>query len=215
MAKPKNVAHTRSKAELEAALAQQLAALRKLSADFDGGEMWAGRLLATVIFVLCHDGRQDTKSLLTQLGMRDSLQCLSTKVETTPGNLLHTNTLMCMKFGPGGPQQLPRFQAIGSDAFYWLPFADWWAESVHVSGASQEGVVKTVARWELIYFVRSQDGGSHYDATLSSESYVTLREGGGWQMGHGGQKLPLEPIHLLTLRAIAWELDESLKPLGH
>lgn len=209
----KNVAHTRTQAELEAELAEQLAALRKLSADFDGGEMWAAKLLATVVSVLCHDGRQDVKSLLGQLGIRDTLQCVNTAFPASPGNLMHQNTLIAIQFGAGGGvRQVPLYQGTEAEAHPKVPFTEWWGGPVFVGNAPAS---VEVARWQLVYFLRSQDGGSHYDATLSSEQYLILKEGGGWQMVSGGQKQPLEPVHAISMRAIAWELDQSLRALGH
>lgn len=208
----KSVAHTRTQAELEAELAEQLVALRKLSADFDGGDIWAAKLLATIVYVLCHDGRPPVKSLLSQLGMRDTLQCVNTATPASPGNLIHQNTLIAIQFGQGGVRQVPIFQGSDASIHPRVSFAEWWGGPVFVGNAPAS---EEVSRSQLVQSIRSQDGGSHYDATLSSGYYLTLKQGGGWQMTHHGAKQPLEPVHAISMRAIAWELDESLKALGH
>ena len=70
-------------------MTDQLKALSSLAGQFAKGEQWAAKLMATIIYVICHDGRDaKTRSLLTQLGARDKLLCIDTAIEPEPGNLV-------------------------------------------------------------------------------------------------------------------------------
>lgn len=202
MTKPrKPVAHRRTHDELLCELAEQRLALRKLSADFDEGHPWMAKLLSTVIYVLCHDGDGDTKSVLTQLGLKTGLQCLST---CPPLGMENYPLLLFMSASSTGSEFKARFRYADEMAehFTLLPFNDWWSQSVFSYGGAALG------RGDLIRAVRSQDGGGHFDATISKHEYQKLRT------QHPGQVVgapaPSLGAERLTVRAIAWELEYSL-----
>ena len=128
MAKPKPPpAHVRTHDELLGELREQLTALGELSALFDSGQTWAAKLMATVLSVICHDGRDRTRSLLTQLGVRDRVSCITTALPPRPGNRISTALLLAFRAGSDGINQVPRFM-MPDKSFPRIPFAECWGQ---------------------------------------------------------------------------------------
>jgi hypothetical protein len=190
-------------------MSEQMKALSSLAKQFSNGEKWAAKLMATIIYVICHDGRKETKirSLLTQIGARDKLMCINTALEPTPGNLLTLPLMLGFQPGGAGPTQIPRFLMPANQArpFGRVPFSVWWEQPVYSRGTEE-----IITRRELVQAVRSKDGGGHFDAELSCAKYVNMKGGAGWTSTRGQEKLPPDPSHLITIWAIGWELFTSI-----
>jgi hypothetical protein len=78
----------RTRAELVSALNEQLGAIKASSAAFDAGVTWEATRLATAAYVILHDGKRRTVSLLTQLGVKEKIPFISSSVPANPNNLL-------------------------------------------------------------------------------------------------------------------------------
>jgi hypothetical protein len=78
----------RTRAELVSALNEQLGAIKASSAAFDAGVTWEATRLATAAYVILHDGKRRTVSLLTQLGVKEKIPFISSSVPANPYNLL-------------------------------------------------------------------------------------------------------------------------------
>ena len=211
MAKPKTpAAHTRSKQEVANELREQLRALESLAEQFGRGERWAGKLMATVIYVICHDGRdKKTRSLLTQLDIRHELKCINTAQNPMPGNMLTSALMLGFRMSPEGSGQIPRFLMPPRGEFKWVPFVEWWEQAVY-----SQGDQNIITRRELVLAVRSKDGGGHFDSELECANYVNMKAGAGWQNMRGDEVMPPDPSHLLSVWAIGWELFTSLVSHG-
>lgn len=199
-------AHTRTLEELRAEMTEQLKALGSLAKQFSQGEQWAAKLMATIIYVICHDGRDvRTRSLLTQLDARDRLVCIDTALQPEPGNLVTLPLMMLFRFGEGHAGQYPRFLEKGQSEFPWRPFEEWWGGAVYSTGTEN-----IITRKELVLAVRSKDGGGHFDSELSCANYVNMKAGSGWKSIVGDVELPPDPSHLLTIWSVGWELVTSV-----
>jgi hypothetical protein len=206
MAKPKPPpAHVRTHDELVQELREQLTALGQLSVLFHSGQTWAAKLMATVLYVICHDGRDKTRSLLTQLGIRDQLSCISTALPVRPGNILTIPLMLGFTFGPNHTGQVPRFEMPDMPPFPRVPFSEWWEQAVYSLGDQN-----IITRKELVLAVRSKDGGGHFDSELDCANYVNMKAGAGWFNLIAGEEQPPDPSHLITVYAMGWELYHSL-----
>lgn len=200
-------AHVRTQEETIQELREQVRALRLLSWLFSRGETWAGKPIATTIYVICHDGVGKSRSLLSQLGIRDELNCITTALAQVSGNILTLPLLLGFQFGrPDGVVHIPRFTMYDYNKFERIPFEEWWSQPAY-----SQGETNIITRKELVLAVRSKDGGSHFDAELACENYVKMRSEGGWQkQSVEGEDMPPDPTHLISMFAMAWELYHSL-----
>lgn len=198
-------AHVRTRAELVNEMSEQLKALQFLAEQFGDGRMWAAKLMATIIYVICHDSHGPTVSLLSQLGARDKLRCVSTASEPHPGNLLTVPLMLGFHLGGAGPIQIPRFRMHELSIFKWYPFNQWWEQPVYCRGTEE-----IITRKQLIFAVRSKDGGGHFDSELDCANYVNMKLGAGWIASVGEVDLPPDPSHLITVWAIGFELFTSI-----
>ena len=109
-------------------------------------------------------------------------------------------------------------------------FSDWWDQEVY---ETHRGLKLT--RKNLVFALRTTDGGSHVDEILSDEAYHWLAtkgdantfavDGGivgtisldGSEIGPppGQDAKPILHGHWATMRQIVWELDDALIGLGY
>jgi hypothetical protein len=97
---------SRTRSELVSALGEQLNAIKTSSAAFDAGDNWEAKRLATAAHIILYDkGR--TVSLLTQLGVKERINFISSSVPANPNNSLAETPLVIVHYGPNGPDYLP------------------------------------------------------------------------------------------------------------
>jgi hypothetical protein len=210
--------HLRSAAELQQEAAEQLACLRASCKAYDGGAIWEAKRIAAALYILLHDGRKPIRSILTQLGLRENFQYLSTAGLVTERVPV---ALVMVRIAEWGAT----FEPLCIDPARWgffhdLPFHDWWKEPIF---RSSDGRVMT--RNDLVIAFRNKDGGGHYDHAIDDDVYVQFRTHDG--MSTFRHQLPLIPAaaehpvpekipnaHGAALRQIAWELDFSLGRAG-
>jgi hypothetical protein len=65
----------------------------------------------------------------------------------------------------------------------------------------------------LVYSLRSRDGGSHYDRELPESAYLDLKtdaQGGKFFDSKGSPGVVIKNAHTASMRQIAHELDRSI-----
>lgn len=211
--------HVRSREELAAALAEQRGFLRQSSAAYDSGNTAEAKRLANTVYVMMHEGTGRTKSLLGQLNLRDTLKLRTTAaqipVESLPKTALafmSAKRIDTVLFHPRFAH--PQFREEGR----YIAASEWWDEPVYQALGEPEprriwGNGKTISRKNLVFHMRSQDGGAHFDAELKNETYIdlALKAGTGIEIKNDdGTYTPVPFPHLATMRQIAWELEQSL-----
>ena len=206
-----------------------MAALRSAAAGYDDGASWHAKHIATVIYILIHDGQGRQKSLLGQLGLKGSARLISSArlpPSTGPVTSAMASPLVLLRAdwpAPGTPgfkaEWLP---ALGSGPFAaeyeWMPVSRWWDEVIchPASGFS-------LTRKNVVFLTRSQDGGAHVDSHRSNTQYdqlvrfgdpfIGLSESGvAFGKNPPGDLVP-NPMRAIV-RQLGWEMDESLKKLG-
>ncbi len=192
--------HRRNKSTIEAELKEQRLELNASVIKYDSGVTWEAKRIASSLYKICYDGRGRTKSLLTQLGIRENATFLTTAQpnlsEDFPVGLLLIN-LTQAKFVPisskGGLHEGDGIPPWGER----VPFEDWWSQRVFID---QRG--RGLTREKLISAVRSQDGGAHYDEYLRKDEYFDL-------VNYDGQAM-LQNIQRLVKSGANKELMDAL-----
>lgn len=217
--------------QLETELGEQMLALRASSKAFDEGNLWEHKRLATSLFTLLHDypgGR--SKSLLGQLQLKGQVKFISSVVVPGPffpGNrvIAAASTLIVATklSNEGGAEYMPLLNnhPIANERKH-LSFPRWYDEVIFhpLSGI-------TLTRKNMIFTIRSQDGGSHVDGHITDEQYFNFsqrgdpsvsftRAGDGLFLNHFGHAngTPIKNGIPATMRQIAWEVDHSLSQIG-
>lgn len=208
----------KSRAELETELTEQLLAFRASLQAYDEGYLWEAKRIASSIYILCFDGTGRTKSLLGMLGLKAAMRCISTYNEPAVPEMgwkvTIPNTPLLKLFEDGHRVGFAPAFDINKRPEGWdeLPFSKWWEQSIFYSEAEL-----SLSRKNLVFYVRSQDGGGHVDGHLSNMDYRIIRTVGqiGVAMGYEGQE-PAPPGNIAwdIIRQIGWEFDESLKAMS-
>jgi hypothetical protein len=201
----------KTRAELIEHFNSQRQALIASSAGYDAGHYWEASRLATAVYQLVHDGGRNSRSILTQLGLRASLRFLSTG-EASLLNMIRDTPLIAQRIsGDGTAQSIPLLDGGPPGEFTSLQFPTWWERSI----IFQDGNHK-LTRKKLVFSLRNQDGGSHTDPSLTDEAYVRIaRE----QFSTPRAVFPTGDVAILgaehaTMRQIAFEVLKSFEALG-
>jgi hypothetical protein len=202
------LSHRKTPAELWIALRDQVAALRSSSQGFDNGHPWEAGRLASIVYILVHDAGR-TVSLLTQLKRRETVRFPSTR--TIGSDTSQPQTPLVFIAAEIGKAKASYQPLLGREPIppELLPFSKWWEQPV-----LRDSSRRSVSRKNLVFSLRSQDGGAHVDGTLTDEAYVALSlfNGAGWFFSDGESEQPFKPgPHLATMRQIAWEVDCALE----
>lgn len=202
--------HVRSEDEVRDAFKEQMLAISASSKSYDEGHLWEARRLATAAYTLLHDGTGRTKSILTQLKARAKLIFYSSARPLDP-SLLPSIALINMKTS-GGPWTFsaPLDGVREAPWLHEMQFPNWYEEPIF---KMLNGNVLT--RKNLIFALRSQDGGSHFDGELPDNAYYyfATENDPRVRLVDGDVERPMPNAHLASMRQIAWEISESVKPL--
>jgi hypothetical protein len=211
--------HKRTTNEIINELQDQLAALRASTKGYDEGHRWESKRLATVAYTLLHDGTGRTKSLLGQIGWRNKIKYLDS-VDAThhealrnglEGNFLPFSplTIFIYNLDTDDGNVAPRLENgfHGKIKSTSKSFSDWYEGTVYISS---DGI--KFSRKNLIFSMRSQDGGAHYDSEIRNDAYRELSTVWTKKLRMGTTNGFNEPqAHFAAMRQIAWEIDESVK----
>ncbi len=202
----------RDAGELREALEVQKSALVASCRAYDEGEKWEALRLATTIYILVRDGGKKNRSILTQMGKRNSLEFAVVISEgADPRNLLSYTPLVMIQMGGGGVNFKPRLSEFPSGRTI-LRFNEWWdRDLVFRSGGDQH----RMTRKKLVFALRNLDGGAHYDEEILDPNYIEMTHGKSWMsVSSDGIKRPVRQLELASMRQIAWEVLDSLDCAG-
>ena len=215
----------KTESELLEGLRRQIGHLRSSCAAFDAGKLAEAERIASAVYIICHDGNKNNVSALTHAKLRPKLLIPDTtsyhyRALRETGQL-HCNIPMCnlwkeqdgsIRHHPffGEPEQMDRIR-----------FSKWWDQVVYLTAKNLR-----LTRKNLVYFMRSQDGGAHLDNRITSEAYAFLEAGNQpfltkhpiygemyFQVAFKGLGYP-KFGHWATMRQIGWELEIALTALG-
>jgi hypothetical protein len=194
-------------------------AMMKSSCDgYDAGNKWEGLRLATCVFNLVHDHGSIT-SILSQLDAKHKIVFMSSGRRLTnehdevwPGArytlLIEFERYRQYPRGTKIPEFVPLstfYRSRGQrPIFTGLPFEDWWETDIIFFDERF-----ALTRKRLVFTLRNQEGGSHFDPEMRDQNYLALRNPiimitPGLGLGH------MDNLELATMRQIAEELRMSL-----
>nr|WP_315384913.1 hypothetical protein [uncultured Sphingomonas sp.] len=203
----------RSPGELTEELSDQRKALRASCDGYDRGELWESKRLATTVYNLVHEDGQ--KSLLSSLGIKKNLKFIS----SSKGFNLEYLNLGVVRGGRVSPPTPLAALMLGENETIFVPMCHSvanieWCRSLAFGKWYEEGVFETskgrvLSRKNLIYSLRSQDGGAHIDNMIKNEAYFVLRSDADDRLRSSGKPIP--HAHYATMRQIAWEVEKTLE----
>jgi hypothetical protein len=152
------------------------------------------------------------RALLKHLGQQD-ISFVSSAQPMTPGNLAPEYRLIHATIGFDGMDYEPFLSKRRYDAL--LVFEDWDSETVLARVGK-----KSIARGELVEFIRHVEGGGHvaprYERRWSGKMMGLMRGDyiDGYMVLNGGPSVAPENRHApayATVRQIGWEMEETLR----
>lgn len=199
--------YQRTPEDLERELGEQIEELVARCQAFDQGTLWEAKSIATSIYKLVQDGRPPIRSLLGALGHKGSMQFLSTSIGMPADHSPHAPLTRQIADNRGTPS----FQPLLDRGWVrqMMDFDSWWDEPVF---QSESGEILT--RHDLVFSMRSQDGGAHVDGSFKHDAYFQLSRGNNTTntfAGSDGVILPWPNAHGATMRQMGEEIIESLK----
>jgi hypothetical protein len=218
--------HRQSDPELMDHLYDQMAFLRRSAEDYDAGQFREAKRLATALRVLLHDTKQ-SKSLLTQLAVKNKLRFVDTAgeiqpdtFEVLPGGRFRASISIAVPLAPIAWGSWKGFRFIArldkhETTLRPLRFHTWWTSAVVAIPPNFR-----LSRADLVLGVANQDGGAHVDATLREQFAGVARQ----RFILGSRKKPLSiatiqnpelkgPANpsLPMVRQIAYEVIKTLE----
>jgi hypothetical protein len=194
---------------LEKQLQEQIKFMESSAKSFDEGQESEAKRLATQLRVLLHD-TSNSKSLLSQLGVKNTLQFYSSINKREGLRLGPLTGLILKSLGPNGGKYVAPLDDFPPDhEFRKIGFDEYWVEPVLTDNRG-----RSFNRKDLVLTVANQDGGTHVDPGLD-EDYVELTQKNslGWVSGTGGEKgQPLTGEVLASIRQIGHEVLKTLIP---
>lgn len=183
----------------------QQRALVSSCTNYDSGEEWEAERLSTAVVNLVYDFGKDYTSILTQLGVRDSLTYICSGIPCIPGNLVTEVVLAKMLIAPNG-RYLPWLGSSPVPSAL-VDFKEWWESDVILKERDEF----KMTRKQLVISLRSKDGGSHLDPILRDPNYTRFTRETMIHVGSSGSpQSPLLGAERASMRQIAWELLVTL-----
>lgn len=212
----------RPREDLEAKLRSQMANMRRSCEAFDEGAHEEAERLASSVFIICHDGGKQ-QSLLTMLQMKRDARFYDTALKAIPAEpdvvQLGPPLLAVMNDAAGMRYVAPLGPAPSAQDEPWLvKFSKWWDQTVYANSRGHK-----LSRKNLVFAMRSQDGGGHVDSALTNEAYYRFLAHGDHQSWNAEGTLSIntqspgiaaDNLHWLSMRQIAWEVANALQRLG-
>jgi len=191
--------------ELKNYLSEQINFITRSCDAFDQGHEDEAKRLAVSMRILLHDTRS-SKSLLGQLGKKDTRFYDTVFEEIIPSNSNSYHRLIGIHYGEKGARFFPFLD--GALAFKQLEFAEWWNNPIIV-----DSMGRNISRKELVLTMANKDGGAHVDPEIES-FYADLARNNsiGWTEFKGEMQCPVLSPEKASVRQIAHEVLKSLIP---
>jgi hypothetical protein len=199
----------RTRKEIIEALDIQRLAIEVSCKSYDEGNQWEALRLATAVYLVVHDRGANDRSLLTQLDAKSSMMFLASAPPADENNMLRVS-LAGIRLNIGADpiaQYVPKL-GLTPETHRRVPFKEWWEDELIFRFREF-----SLNRRKLVFTLRSQEGGAHFDIVQQNPNYEELaRHGRGTPMVLGDENaaMPILKAELASMRQIAWELLESL-----
>lgn len=217
-----NRTHQKTRSELLDALQRQLRNMERSFAAFDDGATEEAERIASGVYILCHDGvgSSKSKSLLGLLNFKAGLRLPDTmSLRSTERGVVTMGPPLLAIWGPDTEMCYRAPLALRADIMARRPFSKWWDDIVFETEQGQK-----LSRKNLIFRVRTHDGGAHVDDNIKDSTYlnfvqtgnhVSYNEARTLAVFSAGGNVSVKDAHLHSVRQIGCELitaiDEDLR----
>ena len=167
-------------------------------ARYDDYEEHEAVRIAVCLRILCYDGGRG-KSILSQLGVRDTTRFVDTSIPTTTEPAMPWRLLVHRLPIGYAPRLYAPVQAHANDPDRRVSFSEWWDGVAFVFGDL------LFTRGRVILFAANEDGGAHVDPEIT-EAFHQLRSSGAAKAGGHLTRLVRHPFWEL-LRQMAHEIQ--------
>jgi hypothetical protein len=202
----------RSADEIRAAFAIQCRALEASCKAYDAGDEWEALRLATTVHIMVHDGGKNSRSLLTQMGVKSSMRFLASGQPASSKNYARQIMLAWMRVYSDGRAMYVPYLDSGQKPYRIIQFPRWWEdELIFLDGDCR------LNRRRLVFALRSQEGGAHFDEEQKNPNYIRLARESitTWRVAKGdSESKAILGAEFVLMRQIAWELMASLDKAG-
>ena len=179
---------------------------------FDEGEPFEALRLATIVYTLVHDGGK-IHSLLSQLNLKKGMLFIGSGAAVTKRILRdadRSTPLIELARPPDKYEFVPICTYAKRRGEHYerreLRFNRWWEEEIIFFDAENK-----LTRKKLVFALRNQEGGSHYDREILDPNYKSLTKPIFMMSMLRGIAARMERLELATMRQIAEEVEASLQ----
>lgn len=209
MAKPKGTqARRRSRVEVETAFEEQILALQASCRNYDAGQLWEAKRIATAVYTLVHDPGRAGQSLLSQLGLKKGARFIASGLmDVTPGNFMDCWPLCGIRMRDRQAYFVPHCHGPVR-RLRPMSFNDWWEKDLIFASSLMK---HTINRKQLVYALRNREGGAHYDPKTDDEAFDEFAWGHAMRFdpADGSEAIEIRDRAAATMRQIGWELLET------
>ena len=170
--------HIRTEKEILDALREQRLLLRASCENFDNGLEVEAKRIATIVNCLLRDGGRNSKSIVSQAGIKESLNFFSSSRDIPKGTFPSTR-LATLHVSSSGGRFLPLCRSeLSHPILKSMPFSRWWDEIVIQSPPKSSVILglprvgPNITRKNLVANLRDKDGGAHVDPELTDQAYI-------------------------------------------
>jgi hypothetical protein len=181
---------------------------------YDAGSEVEAKNIAVRLRVLLHDTDR-SHSLLSQLGVKESLPYLDTTNVEMPPEIPRLDAGLCMihsQLGEDGHSRyVPAMRNMDPDRSHPpQAFVDWWSESVVLDNSGEP-----IRRRDFVLWLANEDGGAHVGTSLRG-SYADLSKMGLVSFRPElGDDPKFKDLSSPSVRQIAFELEKTLDGALH
>jgi len=141
------------------------------------------------------------------LGIRGKIKFADTTIEISEGFQLAGTRLVFFALDDEKASYIAPFSEGKNQIRQYVGFNEWYDEYIFANSAGFK-----FTRKNLIFALRSQDGGAHFDPKLKDNPYLHLSSAPGtdFKVKLGGVEVEELGAHLASMRQIAGELEITL-----
>jgi hypothetical protein len=203
--------------DILSALLRQIAHMRRSIAAFDDGHLEEAERIASAVYIIANDSGKNSKSLLSQLGLKGQFKFYDTaarEYRSLGSNEYRMTPILCAYWKENG--KIERYAPLLKDFTErdQVSFSNWYNGNIFRARSGN------LTRQQLIYNIRSTDGGAHVDPDYKNEAYASLVRGHGRHIaGSYGDteiqaRVNLPGAHWASMRQIAHELEQTFRDNG-
>lgn len=194
-----------TKEQLLLSLKEHLKFLINSSKSYDNGFESEAKRMSVSLRILLHDTMK-SKSILSQLGLKNKILFFDTSHPYDPSNLVSHSGLAAMRFQDFNAKYIPKFHS--EYTITKKEFNKWWQSIIIVD--QNKNIFN---RQKLILSLSNKDGGAHVDPELDEDyNDLVYKNSMGWKAVYSdGREEDLKSIHFASIRQITYEVIDSLK----